>query len=225
MRIAEIIVIALFGFLFSTYSIAHVRESDEYMDAGTHNALIIKVDVNDARFVDRVWKDYMKKFGGKVKKIRGGSETVTTDASIVGVNGVEDMQVFAKTSGGSGSNVQLVVWFDLGSEYLTSSMKGKFLSAEKFLADFAQGVKVAATDNELSDAEKKLRALENDLDKLRRQNNGYHKDIEDAERKIAQAKENIIKNEGQQTEAEQIIELQKEVVGEIKSRLDSLRKN
>jgi uncharacterized coiled-coil DUF342 family protein len=89
---------------------------------------------------------------------------------------------------------------------------------------FAHQCKIEQTNNELGESEKKLKGLEKDLDKLKKDNDGYHKDIADAEKKIAEAKDNIIKNEVQQKDAVEMINLQKQLVEEIKLRLGDLKK-
>ena len=92
------------------------------------------------------------------------------------------------------------------------------------LLKFAHEVKMEGTKQELGEAEKKLKSFENEMDKLKNKNNGYHKEIADAEKKIEMAKENIVKNEEQQADSTQKIDLQTQLVEEIKRRLSDLKK-
>jgi hypothetical protein len=226
LKMKKFICLGFCAFMGSVTLIAQsVVESDEFLTDGTHNALTIDIDASDTKFVEKVWRDFIKKFNGKVKNVKGGAETLTTGAEIAGINGVENMLLYVKTSGGSGSPVKFTAWFQIGEQYLTSASAEKYNAAVKFMQEFAHENKVVATENELNDAEKKLRSLEGDLDKLKKQKTGYQNDIEEAEKKIAQAKDNIVKNEGQQVDTGQKIVMQKEIVEEVKSRLATLRKN
>lgn len=204
---------------------SQVFESEEAMVNGTQSALVVTLETNDAKLADKVWKNMMKDYGGKTKGVKGGKEDLTTGAEIVGINGVNAINIYSRSSTAVGGNVEMIVWFDLGEEYLSASRRGQYQEAEKLLLKYALECKKEQTQNELSDAEKKLKSLENEQDKLKRLNNGYHKDIEEAERKIEQAKENIVKNEEQQADTSQKIGLQKELVEEIKRRLSELRKS
>lgn len=204
---------------------SQVFESDEAMVNGTQSAFIVTLETNDAKLAEKVWKNFMKDYGGKTKGVKGGKEDLTSGAEIVGINGVNPINVYSRTAASVEGNVEMIVWFDLGDEYLASNRRTQYEEAEKMLLKYALECKKEQTQNELDDAEKKLKALENDMDKLKRQNNSYHKDIEDAEKKIEQAKENIVKNDEQQVDTHQKIDLQKELLEEIKRRLSDLRKN
>ena len=198
--------------------------SDEHMSQGTNPALIVEIDVQNSKLVEKTWKDFMKSYGGKTKKSKGG-EWLTTGADIIGINGVDPMNIYAKTKPGSDGNVEHSVWFDLGDSYLEEDQKNEFDEAEKMLMTFALQCRIKSTGLELSAAEKKLRSLQNDVDRLTRQNKGYHNDIEQAEKRIEQAKENIAKNEEQQADAADKVVLQNELLEEIKQRLKDLKNN
>ncbi len=201
-----------------------VYQSEEKMVMGTNNALIVVLEVTSEKLVDKVWKDFLKDYGGKTKGAKGGKEDVTTGASIVGIGGVNPLTIYSRTSKNMDGYVELLTWFDLGDEYLSSNRRQNYEEAERMLLKFAHEVKTEGTKQELEDAEKKLKSFESEMSKLQRQNNGYHKEIADAEKKIETAKENIVKNEEQQADSTQKIDLQKQLVEEIKRRLSDLKK-
>lgn len=203
---------------------SRVIETAESMNTGINNALMVVLEITDTRLADKVWKDFMRSYGGRVKRVRGGKEKVTV-TDIVSINGVSPINIYSRSNTGMDGYVEQVVWFDLGEEFLSSRMQPQYAEAEKILMKYAFECKVQNTRNELKDAEKKLKSLEGDLNKLSRQHISYHQAIEDAERKIAEAKENILKNEEQQGETTQKIELQKELVEEINRRLSVLKEN
>ncbi|MCB0517688.1 MAG: hypothetical protein H6577_00635 [Lewinellaceae bacterium] len=204
---------------------SYVLETEEPMSLGTYPSLTVILEITDEKLAQKVWKDFMKDYGGKTKKMKGGKEDLTSGAEIVGVNGVNTLDIYSKANTGVDGNVEYTVWFNLGDEYLSSRRKAQYEEAEKLLLKFALETKKEQTKNELEDAEKKLKSLDNDLGKLQRQKDNYQKTIEDAEKRIQQAKEDIVTNEQQQADTSQKIDLQKELVEEIKRRLGELRKN
>ncbi len=204
-------------------SSSKVYESEENMVMGSHNALILVTEVTSEKLVERTWKDFMKDYDGKTKGSKGGKENITTEASIVGIGGVAALNIYSRTTLNEDGYVELLTWFDFGDEYLDSSRKSQYQEAEEMLMKFAHKVKLEGTKIELESAEKKLKSFESEMDKLKRQNGNYHKDIAEAEKRIETAKENIVKNEEQQADATQKIDLQKQLLEEIKRRLDEIK--
>ncbi len=202
-----------------------VSESEEQMSLGTHPSLTVTLDITDAKLADKVWKDFMSDYGGKTKKMKGGSENLTAEAEIVGINGVNPLQIYSRSQGGEeGGNVEFTVWFKQGEdEWLSSNRRSQFEEAEKILKKFAFAAKKEHTRIELEEAEKKLKSLDNEMSKLKRQNDNYHQIIVEAEKKIELAKENIVKNEEQQGDTTLKIDLQKQLVEEIKRRLGEMK--
>jgi hypothetical protein len=209
----------------SAIATSKVYESEENMVAGTNNALIVTLEVTSEKLVEKVWKDFMKDYGGKTKGAKGGKENVTTEASIVGIGGVNNLTIYSRTATNVDGYIELMTWFDLGDEYLSSSRKSNYQEAEEMLLKFAHEVKTEGTKQELEEAQKKLKSFEKEMDKLKRQNADYHQDIAEAEKKIEIAKENIVKNEEQQADSTQKIDLQTQLVEEIQRRLSDLKKH
>jgi|GEM_PF-1994588 len=209
----------------ATIATSKVYESEESMVMGSKNALIVTLEVTSEKLVERVWKDFMKEYGGKTKGAKGGKEDLTTGASIVGIGGVNELNIYSRTSVNVDGYVELMTWFDLGNdEYLSAERRKNYDEAVAMLLKFAHEVKMEGTKQELEDAEKKLKSFEKEMDKLQRQNTDYHQDIAEAEKKIEIAKENIVKNEQQQADSTQKIDLQKQLVEEIQRRLGDLKK-
>lgn len=203
---------------------ATVEEADESMAKGIQPVLIVTLEVDDDKLANKVWKNYMKDYGAKTKRAKGGNgETLSAGADMVGINGIKPVDVYAKSQTGDYGNTEVFVWFDLGDEFLDKSNRSAYEEAEAMLLKFAHEVKIEHTRNELKNAEKDLKDFNNDKKKLERQNENYHREIEDAEKRIEEAKANIVKNEEQQVETVQKIDLQKMLVEEIERRLDELK--
>ena len=219
------------GFLLMAMAVnianAQVSVSDEEMSQGIQPAFIVEVDVDDSKLVGKVWKDFMQDYGGKVKRVKGGSgEQVTTGADIAAINAGKPFEIYSKTERSKGGKVMHKVWFKVGDDFVDKNdHREAYEEAVKVLEKFALECKIAQTNEELESAEKKLRQLENGLDRLKRQNDGYHRDIENYQKKIEEAKENIIKNEQQQVEAAENLKLQKEILEQIRQKLKDLRNN
>ena len=205
---------------------AHIYESDESMSKGIQNAIIVEVASKDQKLVANVWKKFIKDYGGKTKRSKGGKNEYTTSGTeIVGINGVNPLTVYSNAGTGESGTIALSLWFDMGEEYLESNRKEQYNEAEKMLQKFAHEVKIEQTKEELKSAEKKLKGLGNDQKTLVRQNEGYHKDIATYEKKIEEAKENIVNNVTQQEDTGKKIGLQEMLVEEIDRRLGELRKH
>ncbi len=213
--------------LASNHVSAQLGMSDEEMSQGIQPAFIVEVEVDDSKLVENVWKSFMKDYGGRVKRVKGGSgEQVTTGASIAAIAAGKPLEIHSKTGKSQGGIVEHKVWFKVGEDFVDKyADKDAYEEAVKILEKFALECRIENTNRELSKAEKKLRQLESDLDRLKRQNDSYHRDIENYEKRIEQAKENIARNEELQSEAAENIKLQKEILEEIQQRLKDLRNN
>ncbi len=219
--------IALLMSIFARQAEAQITMADEEMSQGIQPAFIVEVDVDDSRLVSKVWDKFMDDYGGRTKRVKGGGgEQLTTGANIAAINAGKPMEIYARTEKNKGGPTIHKVWIKVGDTFIDKYKNPEaYKEAVKVLQQFILECKIAKTNEELADAEKKLRQLENDLDRLKRQNDGYHRDIENYEKKIEQAKENIKKNEEQQVEMAKNIELQKQILEEIRQRLKDLRNN
>ena len=168
---------------------AAIYESDESMSKGIQNAIIVELPCKNEKLVEGVWKGFMKDYKGKTKKSKGGqNEFTTTGAEMVGISGVNSLDIYSNAGMGDNGNIEMRVWFDMGDEYLESNRTNQYEEAERMLQKFAHEVKIENTKVELKSAEKKLKGLEGDLKSLVRQNEGYYKEIENYEKKIEEAR-------------------------------------
>ena len=76
-----------------------IFESDESMSKGIQNAIIVVTSSSDEKLVENVWKSFMKDYGGKTKRSKGGrNEYTTTGAEIVGINSVNSLTIYSNAS-------------------------------------------------------------------------------------------------------------------------------
>jgi len=87
---------------------------------------------------------------------------------------------------------------------------------------FALEVAKASIQQEIDAEDKQLNRMETDLRKLKSANERYHKEIEKAEEAIKKAEGNIVKNVRDQEETVKKIEMQKELLDQIRKKLNDL---
>lgn len=87
--------------------------------------------------------------------------------------------------------VEMMTALKLNGSYLDSTNKMVYQRASRFIRDFALSKYYDAVEVELSDEERELKALENRLDQLMKENTGLRKDISSYEQDIVDANEEI----------------------------------
>ncbi|RMG85505.1 MAG: hypothetical protein D6714_05850 [Bacteroidetes bacterium] len=208
------IMIVLFGISLQAQE---VSEGDRSMSQGVNHAYILKLPDAEPKLVQKLWKDFIKDYKGRVKKVKKSDDYLAEGCKIPDINGSSPVNVYSRIEkNGAGSEV--IVWYDLGD--------GNFLSnegaADRMLNAFALFVKKEQTKMELEAEQKELKQLENELKKLAKANENYHKEIEKAEEAIRKAKENIEINLKEQENTKAQIEAQKEVIEEVRKRLSKI---
>jgi hypothetical protein len=213
------LVIALLG---SVISFAQVEEAGKPMTAGVENSLNIRLLNANEKDVEKLWKAHIKSYKGKTKKDRKSGETFTDNALVPEISS-NTIDLYAKTSD-VGNEVLFTVWFDLGGEFLSStSHPDKYGQAEKMLLLFALKVSEKVISDELSTEEGTLKKQEKDLVKLEKENTNLHKEIETYKQKILAAEAAIETNLANQENTKVTIEKQKEVVGKVKKKLETVK--
>ncbi|MCF8238286.1 MAG: hypothetical protein K9I85_09040 [Saprospiraceae bacterium] len=204
--------------------IFQVHEGDRDLLDGSSNALTVDLPEIKSRTAEKIWKDYIDKFGGKTKKDRKVKGYKTENTEIYAIGGLQKMNVYARVEE-EDDRVTLTAWFDTPKGMLRSDSDSKgYLAAEKFLQDYALEVKIAQVEEDLEDEEKALKNLEHDMDRLKRDNEGYHKDIENAKDRIKKAEDNIVENERDQESTSAKLDEQEQKLSKVRERLAFLKK-
>ncbi len=212
----------IFLLLFCNSISAQISEADKSMSKGMNPALILEIPGTTEKLVNKMWKKEVKAFKGKTKKDKKQNEWFTDNAIIVTVAGTNAIDLFARING-SGQDVTLTVWFELADGFLNSSTyPDEWLEAEKMMMRFGLDVAREQTKIELEEQEKKLKKFVSNLNKLQKDNERYHKEIERAKATIAKMEANIEQNLVDQSTAEGEIEAQQIVVDDVKQKLSDL---
>ncbi|MCB0667780.1 MAG: hypothetical protein KDC80_18255 [Saprospiraceae bacterium] len=210
--------------LLAMYLLSHYpllsQDIDEMMASmslGDHNAVILHMPY-EAKFAEDIWKDYLKDFKGKTKKVKRSDELFTDDANVSYIsNNTVDIYSLIESKG-DGS--ELKMWMDLGGGFVDSeNFPDAFEGVRVFLQGFEKQLKIEDIKIELKNEENRMKDLERDLSKLERLNEKYHKEIEDWKAKIAENESLIDTNVKDQSDLKATIEEQKETIRQVEVKL------
>lgn len=215
-------VLALLFISFQSLS-AQLYEKAVPMSTGNNNALTLMLPKASVKSVERVWQNYMDEYyDSKPKWNRKTKEWVINDADILALGRGKAIDLYT-TFDQQGDQVSVNLWVDMDGEYLTSrGYSDRYTDAEKLMMRFALEVAKSSVQAELDDEEKQENRMETDLRKLKNANERYHKDIERAKAAIEKAEKEILKNVRDQEAMVKKIEMQRELLDQIRKKLNDL---
>ncbi len=213
-------IILLFAFQLAIGSLIaqkiSVKESKEKVGDGSNNALVVSIYEADASDIEKEWKSLMKKYDAKVSTKDG---VFADNAMISSLGGNNPIDVYAKVEKVKDGENKLIVAFDLGGAYLSSSQhSSQFKEAKNMVSDFAIKVTKEAIAGQLKVAEKVLNKLEDNHKDLVDDQKDLEKNIEEYKAKIKKAEEDIIQSKNDQEKKKQEIEAQKKIVEAIQQK-------
>ena len=194
-----------------------VEQGAKANSVGIHNAYSVEILNADKKVVDKAWRSLMKSYKGKTKYNRKEAELGTSNAKVTELG--SSAYTIKASIQQRGGNVTVHSWFEGADGYVNDAAESENAGVNALLQSFAVNVRKDMVKMELSNEEKMLKQSESELSKLKRQNDGYHKAIEVAKRKIAEAEQNIIENEAAQEMAVTKIDGQRSIVETVRQRL------
>ena len=193
-----------------------VDESNEHIGNGKNPALVVSIYDATPDEVESKWKSLMKDYRGKMSTSDG---VFADNAVISSINGNNTIDVYAKAEKVKDGETKLIVAFDLGGAYLSSSMNDKFKEAKKIVNDFAIKTTKEAIAGQRKAAEKVLGNLEDDQHDLEKKQgklnsniDDYKAKIEDYNKRIKEAQDDLAKNKTDQEKKKGEVDAQKKVV-------------
>ncbi len=199
-----------------------ISETEKVMSQGTKNSLSVNLSKTNAKFAEKIWKDFIKQYKGDYKRDKKNDEYFLDNAMIAGIGGGNTVDMYMKFNE-TNDNTTATLWIDLGGAYVNSKdFKDKYSEAEKMMFNYAITVSKEQTKLQLEEQQKTLKKLESDQKSLEKKNAGLLTDIEDYKKKIAKAEEDIKTNLKQQEETKVKMETQKKVVDEVQTKLNNL---
>lgn len=220
----KIFIILVIVFLFNYQSFSQkkitIDERTKSFADGSHNALIVNIYEADEDLILKEWKRLMKDYDAKVTSKK---ETFADDAMIKNLSpNTVDIYAFAEKN--SDGDFNLVVAFDLGGAFLSSSQHSdKYRTAEKILHEFAVNTAKEAIKDQLKDEEHNLSRMEKDQQSLERDKENLLKNIEDYKQKIIKAEDDIKTNEKDQETKKEEISKQQKFITEIKEKQANIK--
>ena len=158
------ILIALAFSCLNLMSAQDFEEGEISMNLGVNNGFTLDLADYDYKFTSSTWRDYLKEFKGKTKKIKRSSELFTDDATIsyLSSNTIDLYSKVDKSGGGS----TLEVWFDLGGAFLSTEVHEEAAEGVALFMDgFKKKLNVESIKLELNSEQKELKSLESKLKK------------------------------------------------------------
>ncbi len=212
----QLILLFVFLLIESPFSKAQVIEDERSMSQGNQTAYIIDIINTNDKFVENIWKKYLKSFGGKSKRNRNSGEIIIENAKISAIGKGRNINLYT-TFEQVGDDVLLSMWVDLGDEFLSSKNDiNQVQGAKDFLADFSKEVKREILRLQVKEEGEFLEKLEVNLKRLERDKLRYEREIEMAEAKILKNKTKIEENIIAQEELLHNIEIQRMAIDSIK---------
>lgn len=210
-------------FVTTQYTSAQLYEKAVPMSEGNRNAITLNLPNISVKDAEKVWQQYMDDFyDSKAKWNRKTKEWIIDDADIVALGRGKSVDMYT-TFDKAGDGVEVNLWVDLEGEFLSSrGYPDRYTDAEKLMMRYALEVAKASVQEEINNEEKELDRMETDLRKLKNSNDRYHRDIERAKEAIKDAEDDIKKNIREQEEMVKKIEMQKELLDEIRRKLNDL---
>lgn len=192
-----------------------VNEQNEHIGNGKNPALVVSIYDATPDEVESKWKSLMKDYKGKMSTSDG---VFADNAVISSINGNNTIDVYAKAEKVKDGETKLIVAFDLGGAYLSSS-NGNFNEAKKIVNDFAVKTTKDAIAGQRKAAEKVLGNLEDDKkdlekkqEKLNSNIEDYKAKIEDYNKKIKEAQDDLATNKTDQEKKKGEVDVQKKAV-------------
>jgi len=194
-----------------------VSESNEHIGGNKNPALVVNIYDATPDEVESKWKSLMKDYKGKISTSDG---VFADNAVISAINGNNTIDVYAKAEKVKDGETKLIVAFDLGGAFLSSSNnKDKFNEAKKLVNDFAIKTTKDAIANQRKTAEKLLSSLEDEQhslekkqEKLNSSIEDYKSKIEDYNKRIKDAQDDLAKNKTEQEKKKAEVDVQKKAV-------------
>lgn len=198
-----------------------VSEGNENVNGGGHNVLQVTIPNATVDFVEKSWKNQIKKMGGKYSTKKG--EMVADDASIKAM-GDNTFDVYSKVKKEGDDAATLIVGVDLGGAYMSSSQHpDQFKYMKDYIYDWAIKCAKDIVGNELKEEEKALAKLEKEQEDLVKEKEKLEKDIEDYKKKIEQAEKDIEDNLKAQEGKKEEIGAQQKVVKDVEQKVKDIK--
>ncbi len=209
--VGALIYLIPFGWLLVSCGFAE-EMTDRAADSpeGMEMAYVIDLEGTDASVARKTWEDLMKQNRSKVVRIKGSPVRMSQNISITGIPGSIDIKSLFTPRGES---TEMRLWIVQDAKYLTPRTDPQSYDAiDNFIDEYFLRLETAQIQIEVENEEQKLKNLERDLARLRKENEKLHSDITKAEQTIKESRIKIEENLKAQDDMSGKIQEQKEVI-------------
>ena len=209
----------LLFFLHGTLLVyGQARYINEPMSEGVRPGIGITLTGVDPKFVDNQWKSYIRKYGGKYKWNRKGSEHLNEGSTVPNVSN-NPLNIYARSQS-SGSDVQFFIWIKEGEKFVSATQDTAMMQGGmQVLNHFALEVAREKLKEDIKEEEKQLSRMESEQKKMEKQKEKLEKDIEDYKSRITKAEQDIIQSIQDQANNRATMERQQEKIEQLKNKL------
>ena len=161
----------LIAFVFTILAISvnaqvEVSEGSKSMVEGTYNAYTVMLENVDQDDAEDGWKDFMKEFKAKVKKVKKSKILFSDNVQMPSISS-NPVDIYASISGEKGKSTTVSVWFDTGSGYVNSiDMKAQSETAKSLISEYGTKVMRKHAEKIQKNEEDLLNDLNKDAKKL-----------------------------------------------------------
>ncbi|NND34959.1 MAG: hypothetical protein HKN76_20400 [Saprospiraceae bacterium] len=203
-----------------TQSDYEIREAEASLSRGSQNSFTVVIPYATTSLGEDILKKLMREYKGRPKLDKKSNEWFADDAKLETISD-NTVDVYTKFRENLAEHfTEVTFWFDLGGAFLsTASHPDKVVFAHQLLNRYGDMVTEVLIEEELKMQEKRLKELDNDLGKLNKENEGYHKEIDEAQAIIDQMKKDIEINLNAQGVKQSEIEKQRATIDQVKERL------
>jgi hypothetical protein len=213
MKKLTILLISCFCFFNSWGQKIQVHEQKEDLGKGSENALVVTIYGAQESDIEHDWKSILKDYNAKVSSLKGG--VMFGDNAVIKDMGNNTIDIYARFDVKK-DEVDLVVAFDLGGAYLSSSAHAdKYKIAEKILHDFAVKETSAAINDKLKTQQKALDKLNSQQKDLEKDNKNLNSEVTDYQNRIKKDQDALIKNKDDQAKKQTEISNQQKAVDDL----------
>jgi hypothetical protein len=198
-----------------------IKEGMLSMSRGEKNSFTLVIPDATASLAEDTWKKYMRDFKGRPKLDKKSNEWVTDDAELKAVS-ENTIDIYTKFHENLGAHfTEATFWFDLGGAYMSSEVHpDKYAFSKQFMNKYGDLVTSLIIEEELKAQEKRLKELEGDLSKLVKENDDFHKKIQEAQSIIDEMEKNIKVNVNAQDVKKSEIEGHRGLIDEVNTKLN-----
>jgi DNA-directed RNA polymerase beta' subunit len=206
--------------LSATWS--QIKEEANAMSQGVANSFSLVLPNVQKNLADDLWKDYIRKYGGKYKFDRKQNEHQSLEAVIGTISLDDKLNIYASIRE-VGTDLVFTLWIQNGSEYISSRDNAdKYEAIELQMQHFAREVAREKLRLQLREEEKQLSKVEQELQRLARKKEGLELEIEKAKKRIEEAERDLQSNLVDRRKTEVSIKSQQEIVRELKQKLQDM---